>query len=36
MFQTILGEHSPINLVTDPKMCDVEIGKCAAYNRNLR
>ena len=26
MVKTILGEHSPINLVTDAKMYDVEIG----------
>lgn len=29
--KTIIDEHSPINLVTDAKMYDVEIGNGAAY-----
>ncbi|RBW68580.1 pirin family protein [Bacillus taeanensis] len=33
--KTILGEHSPINLVTDAKMYDVEIGNGAAYQYDL-
>lgn len=35
MTKTILGEHSPINLVTDAKMYDVELGNGATYNYAL-
>ena len=35
MIKTILGEHSPINLVTDAKMYDVELGNGATYNYAL-
>ncbi|MFJ5761107.1 hypothetical protein ACIQAA_18760 [Neobacillus sp. NPDC093182] len=31
MVKTILGEHSPINLVIDAKLYDVEIGNGATY-----
>jgi redox-sensitive bicupin YhaK (pirin superfamily) len=33
--KTILGEHSPINLVTNAKMYDVEIGIGATYSYTL-
>lgn len=35
MVKTILGEHSPINIVTDVKMYDVEIGNGATYGYSL-
>jgi redox-sensitive bicupin YhaK (pirin superfamily) len=35
MAKTILGEHSPIHLVTDAKMYDVEIGNGATYKYAL-
>lgn len=33
--KTILGEHSPINIVTDAKMYDVEIGNGVTYKYAL-
>lgn len=33
--KTILGEHSPINILTDAKMYDVEIAKGATYKYAL-